>query len=256
MKRWRDRKGDEEDDKRLQEDLRSSPLPTHVAIITDGNGRWARQRGLHRTVGHKAGVQRVQEIVRAAHRLTIPVLTFYVFSTENWRRPADEVDFLLGLPSSLLRSHLSELMGFNVRVRIIGDRTTLPQKTRETIDEFEGSTGGNTGMILNFAVNYGSRDEIVQAVRAIARDAAAGKISPEEVDTSLFEQNLLTQGLPDPDLIIRTSGEMRVSNFLLWQLAYSELLFVDTLWPDFTAQQFHWALWDFQLRSRRYGSVD
>ncbi|SEN78974.1 isoprenyl transferase [Lihuaxuella thermophila] len=235
--------------------IKRAPLPKHVAIITDGNGRWAKKRGLPRTAGHAAGMKRVRETIRAADELGIQVLTFYSFSTENWKRPKDEVDYLMKLPIEFLKTDLQELIDRNVKVQMLGEKSQTPSQTQMALTEFEEKTKHNTGLILNFAINYGSRDEIVRAVRQIIDEVKKGNIDKDEVNEEVISRHLLTRGLPDPDLVIRTSGELRISNFLLWQLAYSELWFTDTLWPDFTPELFYQAIEDFQHRSRRYGAV-
>lgn len=239
----------------ILESIKKAPLPKHVAIITDGNGRWAKKRGLPRTAGHAAGMRRVREVIRAADEAGIQVLTFYSFSTENWKRPKEEVDFLMKLPVEFLKTDLQELIDRNVKVQMLGDKDDTPSFTRKALIEFEEKTKNNTGLILNFAINYGARSEILQAVKKIIDDVQNGHIDKEQINDELMGQYLLTKGLPDPDLIIRTSGEIRVSNFLLWQLAYSELFFTDLLWPDFTAKHFYLAIEDFQNRSRRFGAV-
>jgi undecaprenyl diphosphate synthase len=235
--------------------IKQATLPKHVAIITDGNGRWAKKRGLPRTAGHAQGMKRVRETIRAADELGIQVLTFYSFSTENWKRPKEEVDYLMKLPIEFLKTDLQELIDRNVKVQMLGEKSQTPSQTQKALTEFEEKTKHNTGLILNFAINYGSRDEIVRAVRQIIDEVKKGNIDKDQVDEELISRHLLTRGLPDPDLVIRTSGELRVSNFLLWQLAYSELWFTDTLWPDFTPELFYQAIADFQHRSRRYGAV-
>ncbi|MBA4496236.1 isoprenyl transferase [Paenactinomyces guangxiensis] len=239
----------------LLSSIRKFPLPEHVAIIMDGNGRWAKKRGLPRTAGHAAGMKRVRETIRAADELGIKVLTCYSFSTENWKRPKDEVAYLMKLPIEFLKTDLQELIDRNVKVQMLGEKSRTPSQTQLALTEFEEKTKHNTGLILNFAINYGSREEIVQAIREIIDEVQKGNIDKDQIDQDLINQHLLTRGLPDPDLIIRTSGEIRISNFLLWQLAYSELWFTDALWPDFTPELFYQAIEDFQRRSRRYGAV-
>ncbi|MGA9174372.1 MAG: isoprenyl transferase [Thermoactinomyces sp.] len=239
----------------LLEKIKKAPLPEHVAIITDGNGRWAKKRGLPRTAGHAAGMKRVREVIREADALGIKVLTFYSFSTENWKRPQEEVEYLMKLPIEFLKTDLKELIERNVKVQMLGEKSKTPSQTQRALIQFEEETKNNTGLILNFAINYGSRDEILRAVKNIIDDVQNGHIDKEQISEETMNQYLLTKGLPDPDLVIRTSGEIRVSNFLLWQLAYSELLFTDTLWPDFTAEHFYQAIAEFQRRSRRFGAV-
>lgn len=245
----------EQGKKELLEQIKKAPLPEHVAIITDGNGRWAKKRGLPRTAGHAAGMKRVREVIREADNLGIKVLTFYSFSTENWKRPQEEVEYLMKLPIEFLKTDLKELVERNVKVQMLGEKSKTPTQTQQALIKFEEETKHNTGLILNFAINYGSRDEILRAVKNIIDDVQNGHIDKEEIDEQTMNRYLLTKGLPDPDLVIRTSGEIRVSNFLLWQLAYSELLFTDTMWPDFTIEHFHQAIAEFQRRSRRFGAV-
>ncbi|TCS93170.1 isoprenyl transferase [Hazenella coriacea] len=251
--------GNEKKPNRSKEELlatiKKSSLPQHIAIITDGNGRWAKKRGLPRTAGHAAGMKRVREAIRAADELGVKVLTFYSFSTENWKRPQEEVDYLMKLPIEFLKTDLKELIDRNVKVQMIGEKSKTPSKTQAALLEFEEKTKQNTGLILNFAINYGSRDEIILAFKEIIDEVQKGNIDKDNINEEIVSQHLLTRGLPDPDLVIRTSGEIRVSNFLLWQLAYSELWFTDALWPDFTPEMFYLAIEDFQRRSRRYGAV-
>lgn len=230
-------------------------LPSHVAIITDGNGRWAKKRGLPRTAGHAAGMRRVRETIRAANDLGIEVLTFYSFSTENWKRPKEEVDYLMKLPVEFLKTDLQELVDRNVRVQMLGEKRQTPSFTQEALKEFEEKTKHNTGMVLNFAINYGSRDEILSMIHRIIYDVELGNIKKEDISEQVVSDRLLTKGLPDPDLVIRSSGEMRISNFLLWQIAYSEFWFTQVLWPDFTKEMFFQAIKEYQQRSRRYGSL-
>ncbi|HEY2870932.1 MAG TPA: isoprenyl transferase [Reyranella sp.] len=232
-----------------------SPGPHHVAIIMDGNGRWAKARGLPRVAGHRRGADAVRRVIRGAGELGIPVLTLFAFSTENWTRPADEVSDLMGLLRHYLRHELEELGRNGARLRVIGDRTRLAQDIVGDIADAEQRTCANTRIDVNICINYGSRDEIVQATRSLARKVEAGELAPEKIDESLFERELLTAGVPDPDLLIRTSGEQRISNFLLWQCAYAELVFVDTLWPDFGKDHLEQAVAEFRRRERRYGGV-
>jgi undecaprenyl diphosphate synthase len=232
-----------------------SPGPHHVAIIMDGNGRWAKARGLPRVAGHRRGADAVRRVIRGAGELGIPVLTLFAFSTENWTRPADEVSDLMGLLRHYLRHELEELGRNGARLRVIGDRTRLAQDIVGDIVDAEQRTRANTRIDVNICINYGSRDEIVRATRSLARKAAAGELAPEKIDEGLFERELLTAGVPDPDLLIRTSGEQRISNFLLWQCAYAELVFVDTLWPDFGKDHLEQAVVEFRRRERRYGGV-
>ncbi|MBV8189668.1 MAG: isoprenyl transferase [Alphaproteobacteria bacterium] len=232
-----------------------SPGPAHVAIIMDGNGRWAKARGLPRAAGHRRGADAVRRVVRGAGELGIPMLTLFAFSTENWARPADEVADLMGLLRHYLRSELDELLRNGARLRVIGNREGLPEDIVRGISDAERQTQSNTRIDVNICVNYGARDEILQATRNLARRVAAGELSPERIDEQHFERELLTAGLPDPDLVIRTSGEQRISNFLLWQCAYAELVFVDTLWPDFGKDHLQQAIAEFRRRERRYGGI-
>jgi undecaprenyl diphosphate synthase len=236
-------------------DIRKAPLPQHVAIMKDGNGRWAQQRGLPRTAGHAVGMKRAREIIRATDEIGIKILTFYSFSTENWKRPQPEIDYLMKLPIQFIKTDLQELVERNVKVRMLGEKHKLPADTQSVFAELEEKTKQNTGLILNFAVNYGARNEIVRAVQQIIDEVEKGNIDKEQITEETFGQYLLTKGLPDPDLLIRPSGVVRISNFLLWQIAYSELWFTDVLWPDFTTEIFYRAIADFQSRSRRYGAV-
>jgi undecaprenyl diphosphate synthase len=229
--------------------------PTHVAIIMDGNGRWAKARGLPRFAGHERGAEAVREAVEGAGNLGIRYLTLYAFSSENWKRPEREVNDLMGLLRVYVKRELADLHRNNVRLRFIGNHTVLPQDIQNLIAGAEERTRENGGLNLVIALNYGGHHDIVNACRSLARDAVDGRIAVEEIDEAAFASRLDTHGIPDPDLLIRTSGEQRLSNFLLWQLAYSELMFVDTLWPDFTKQHLALAVADFQQRERRYGAT-
>jgi undecaprenyl diphosphate synthase len=229
--------------------------PTHVAIIMDGNGRWARARGLPRAAGHRRGADAVRRTVRGAGELGIGYLTLYGFSSENWKRPADEVDDLMKLLRIYLRGEIAELHRNNVRMRVIGNRQRLAPDIISLIDHAEQQTAANSGLTLVIALNYGGRDEITEAVRALAQEVAAGRLSRDAISETVIAETLTTSGIPDPDLIIRTSGEKRLSNFLLWQSAYSELLFLDVLWPDFTKNDLEQAITEFHRRDRRYGAV-
>ena len=230
-------------------------LPRHVAIIMDGNGRWARKRHLPRQAGHVAGVSAVREVVRAACDLNLENLTLFAFSSENWKRPATEVGALMGLFRLYFRNDLDELVARGARVRIIGNRLRVENDIRQMIENAEGRTVGNTGINLTFAFDYGGQEEIAAAARELARAAAEGRLDPETITPELVSSRLFTSGLPEPDLVIRTSGERRLSNFLLWQSAYAELLFVDTLWPDFGRKEFLDALGQFSQRERRFGAL-
>ncbi|MDR6224202.1 isoprenyl transferase [Desmospora profundinema] len=244
------------DDEKWIPRLQEGPIPKHVAIIMDGNGRWAKKRGMPRVAGHRAGMKSVRNVTRAADDLgEIEALTLYSFSTENWKRPKDEVNFLMSLPEEFIRTDLDELVERNIQVRMLGNKEGLPAHTLEAIGKFEEATADNTGMILNFAMNYGSRFEIIEATRRIIDEVKSGKLDRDDVDENVFNEFLLTATLPEPDLMIRTSGEVRISNFMLWQLAYSELWFTDVHWPDFGREKFFEAIQDFQRRSRRYGAV-
>ncbi|MFG6115086.1 isoprenyl transferase [Halobacillus sp. MO56] len=230
-------------------------LPRHVAIIMDGNGRWAKSKGLPRIAGHKEGMNVVKKIVRHASNLGIEVLTLYAFSTENWKRPKTEVEFLMKLPMEFLNTYLPELIEKNVRVETIGDFERLPEHTKTAVQEAKDRTKNNTGLILNFALNYGSRYEMVEAVKVVADEVKQGNLDVDEIDEGCISRHLYTADLKEPDLLIRTSGEQRLSNFLLWQLAYSEFWFTDVYWPDFDEAYFEKALYDYQNRKRRYGGV-
>ena len=232
-----------------------SSIPEHVAIIMDGNGRWAKQRGLPRVMGHRRGVEAVRETVRAAGDCGISYLTLFAFSSENWRRPESEVSDLMGLLKAFIRRDLAELHRENVRVRIIGDRQGLKTDIRSLLEEAEQMTAGNTKLTLVIAFNYGSRDEITRATASIARDVAEGRLSADAITPEMISSRLDTSGMPDPDLIIRTSGEERLSNFLLWQAAYSEFLFVPEYWPDFDRQRFFSAIEHYATRYRRLGAL-
>ena len=231
-------------------------FPRHVAIIMDGNGRWARRRGLPRQAGHSAGAKVVRNIVTEAARLGIEVLTLYSFSIENWRRPREEINALMHLYADYLRKERPTLMEHNIRLKHLGRREGLPESVLKELDASLEATRNNTGMWLCLALNYGGRVELIEAVRSIARDVAAGKISPEQIDESVISNALDTAGLPDPDLLIRTAGEMRISNFLLWQISYAEFYVIDTLWPDVTEEDFRQAIRAYAGRHRRFGGVE
>ncbi len=237
-------------------DKTPSHLPKHVAIIMDGNGRWARKRLLPREAGHYAGMGAVRETVRAACDMGLENLTLFAFSSENWKRPKTEVGALMGLFRAYFRSDMDELVERNIRMRIIGHRGRVANDIQQMIEESEKRTIGNTGMNLTFAFDYGGQEEIVAATRELARAAADGRLDPETITPELFAARLFTSALPSPDLVIRTSGEHRLSNFLLWQSAYAELLFLDILWPDFDRAALENALAQFEGRERRFGAVD
>jgi undecaprenyl diphosphate synthase len=231
------------------------PALEHVAIIMDGNGRWAKARGLPRTAGHKKGVDAVRRVISAARELGVRYLTLFGFSSENWRRPADEVSDLMQLLRFYLRSELAELHRNGVRLRIIGDRNRLAPDIVQLIEGAENHTGDNAGLTVMVALSYGARQEIVDAARRLATEAAAGTLDPATIDDAALAGRLYAPDIPDPDLIIRTSGEKRISNFLLWQAAYAEFLFVDTLWPDFQKSDLEAALDEYHRRERRFGAT-
>lgn len=230
-------------------------LPRHVAFIMDGNGRWAQQRGLPRIAGHKAGVDSLRKTIGHALKLKLEYLTLFSFSSENWSRPVSEVEAIMGLLRRFVRSDLAELNAKNVRIKIIGSKDNLPSDILNYLIEAERTTEANTGMTLIVAFNYGARDEICRAVQKIARKVADGQLSPDDINETMLGNELDTVGLPDPDLLIRTSGESRLSNFLLWQNAYTEFVFLDVFWPDFAEGDFDQALESFAKRDRRYGNV-
>ncbi len=230
--------------------------PRHVAIIMDGNGRWAQRRGKPRTAGHRQGASTAHEIIEHAARLKLDQLTLYSFSIENWRRPADEVATLMNLYLEYLRSQRKLMMENNIRFRQIGRRDGLPAEVLREIDDTMAALDANTGMTLCLAVNYGARAELVDAARSIGRRVAAGDLSPDAIDEQLIQDNLYTRGMPDPDLLIRTAGEMRVSNFLLWQISYAELYVTNVCWPEFTAAHFDEALATYARRQRRFGGLE
>ena len=230
-------------------------LPRHIAIIMDGNGRWAKDRGLPRIMGHQAGVKTVQEIVAAARELGIQVLTLYAFSTENWQRPPQEVMMLMGLLKTYLQSELNKMVREGIQLRCIGQQDKLPADVREILDKVVNDTAGSTGMVLNLALSYGGRAEIIQAVQALAAQCVAGTLDYHEISEAMLGQHLYTAGLPDPDLVIRTSGEYRLSNFLLWQASYAEIYVTETKWPDFTRAALIEAIQCFQQRQRRFGKT-
>ena len=236
-------------------DINLETIPSHVSIIMDGNGRWATARGLDRTEGHKAGVLSLREAVTTSVRLGLDVLSVYAFSTENWKRPQREVDLLMRLFAETLLKELPLFHQENVKLRFFGDLDALPEKTRKTFQRGLDETAQNTGMTFALAVNYGSRAELIRAAVLLANQIAEGSVSADSVTPADLEKNLYTAGLPDPDLLIRTSGELRLSNYLLWQLAYSELYVTQTYWPDFSKWDFLRAIKDYQGRERRFGGV-
>ncbi|WP_142847018.1 isoprenyl transferase [Telmatospirillum sp. J64-1] len=229
--------------------------PVHVAIIMDGNGRWAKARGLPRTAGHKRGVDAVRTVIEAAGKLGISYLTLYGFSSENWRRPETEVRDLMGLLRLFLRSQIADLHKNGICLKVIGERNRLAPDIVRQIEEAEALTAANNGLVLTVALSYGGRQELAEAARRLAADVAAGRMTVDQIDEESLGARLYTAGTPDPDLIIRTSGEQRISNFLLWQSAYAEFVFVDTLWPDFSASDLEAAIGTFQRRERRYGAA-
>jgi undecaprenyl diphosphate synthase len=239
----------------LPSDLDKSRLPQHIAVIMDGNGRWAKRRGLPRIMGHQRGVDALKDLLRCCRDWGIPALTAYAFSTENWGRPLEEVEFLMTLFERVLRRELQEMMAENVRIRFVGNLEALPTSLQDEIERSMQDTKGNWGIQFTIATNYGGRQEIIQACQAIAAQVQQGLISVNDIDETLFESHLYTSGIPSPDLLIRTSGEMRISNFLLWQMAYAEIHVTQTLWPDFDRIQFHKALLAYQQRDRRFGKV-
>ncbi|MFH1161201.1 MAG: isoprenyl transferase [bacterium] len=237
----------------LKEQINKGKLPHHVAVIMDGNGRWARKQGFVRVKGHEKGVGAVRATVEAAAELGINYLTLYAFSTENWNRPKYEIDALMRLLVQSIHNEMKTLMDNNIRLTTIGDILSLPLNSQRELQKAMAKTSANTGLTLVLALSYSSRWEILEATREIARRIASGELNPEEVDLNVFTAHLSTRGIPDPELLIRTSGEFRISNFLLWQIAYTELYFTSTLWPDFTKEEFYQAILDFQNRERRFG---
>ncbi len=231
------------------------PMPAHIAIIMDGNGRWAKARGLPRTAGHRAGAQSVRRTVAAAIELGVSYLTLYGFSSENWKRPMSEVEDLMGLLRRHLQSEIAEMHKERIRLRVIGDRARLPADIARLIADAEKRTSAGDRLTVTMAISYGGRQDIVEAARYLAAEVAAGRLSPEAIDEQVFARSLSTDGIPDPDLVIRTSGEKRISNFLLWQSAYSEFVFADKLWPDFGKDDLAAAIEEFQRRDRRYGAA-
>ncbi len=230
-------------------------IPQHVAIILDGNGRWAKSKGMPRNYGHAQGSKNVEKICEEAWRMGIKYLTVYAFSTENWNRPKDEVDALMKLLRNYMKTCLKTAKKNDMKIRVIGDLRKLDEDIRSRIAELEEATKDNGGLNFQIAINYGSRDEIIRGVKKLAADCAAGKLQAEDIDDQIFECYLDTHDIPDPDLMIRTSGELRLSNFLLWQLAYTEFYFTDVLWPDFSKEELLKAIEHYNARDRRYGGV-
>jgi len=248
----------------LNSDLSSPPvseldntrLPAHVAIIMDGNGRWAKKKLLNRVKGHEKGADTVRAIVRASREIGISVVTLYAFSTENWQRPQIEVNALMGLLERFLKSEKEELTSNNIRLSSIGQIQRLPGKTLKVLEDVKAATSENDGMRLNLALSYGGRAELLQMVSRVAHKVKSGRLDPDAIDEKVVVDHLYTSGMPDPDLLIRTSGEMRLSNFLLWQVAYAEIFVTDTLWPDFSREEYIRILGEYQRRDRRFGKVD
>ncbi|CAD2076420.1 Ditrans,polycis-undecaprenyl-diphosphate synthase ((2E,6E)-farnesyl-diphosphate specific) [Jeotgalicoccus aerolatus] len=232
------------------------PVPEHIAMIMDGNGRYAKLRNLPRIKGHYEGMQNVKRIVRHAADINLKYLTLYAFSTENWARPKSEVNYLLKLPTDFLSTFLPELIEKNVKVKTIGDFEALPKHTRKAVSTAIDKTAENTGLTLVFALNYGGRDELIGAVKDIAADISAGRLQADNIDSKTIDDYLMTKNMPDPEMIIRTSGEYRLSNFLLWQASYSELFFSNTLWPEFSTDELDDLILQYQKRERRFGGLN
>jgi undecaprenyl diphosphate synthase len=239
----------------IKKDINLNKLPAHVAIIMDGNGRWAKLQGAARIFGHQNGVKSVKETVEAAAELGIKYLTLYAFSTENWNRPGDEVSALMELLVKTIHAETPTLNKNNIRLLTIGDTNSLPEKCIKQLNEAMAETSKNTGLSLVLALSYSAKWEIVNAVKQIAEEAKNGKLNPQDITESLFESKLSTKGIPNPELMIRTSGEHRISNFLVWQLAYAEFYFTDVLWPDFRKEHFYQAIVNYQQRERRFGKT-
>ena len=237
----------------LERLVQERPLPRHVGIIMDGNGRWAELRDLPRVEGHREGSASVREVTRCARRMGVQALTLYAFSSQNWARPAEEVAALMELLREYLESERAEILENGIRLNAIGEVEKLPRFVKEPLDRLRADSANNTGMVLTLALSYGGREELAQAARRMAEAACKGELKPEQLDTQTFESYLWTNGLPPLDLVVRTSGEQRISNFLLWQLAYAELCFTDILWPDFRAEAFLRCLAQYQQRERRFG---
>jgi undecaprenyl diphosphate synthase len=233
----------------------SQKIPSHIAIIMDGNGRWAESRGLDRTFGHQNGVESVREAIKGCRELGVKFLTLYAFSTENWNRPKDEVAFLMGLLVDAIHSEVSALIENDIRLETIGDISMLPEASKIALVEAKARTSNCASMQLNLALNYGSKHEIIQATKSLAEDTLSGKLQLSDIDEDVFSSYLFTKGIPDPEILIRTSNEMRLSNFLLWQLAYAELFFLPIFWPDFRKEHLMKCVTDFQNRERRFGKT-
>lgn len=230
-------------------------IPNHVAIIMDGNGRWAKKRFLPRTAGHQEGMKRVMDIVEVAKKLNIKYLSLYAFSTENWKRPQEEIDGLMKILVYYIRSELDKIHKNNIRIQVMGDITKLPKTPKGEVEKAMEKTKNNSKMILNIGLNYGGRDEIIYGIKNILEDIKMGKIDEDDITTELFSKYIYTQNLPDPDLLIRPSGELRLSNFMLYQIAYTEFWFSDIYWPDFKEEYFYKAIIDYQKRNRRFGGI-
>ncbi len=237
------------------EQINKDKLPRHIAIIMDGNGRWAEKRSLNRIAGHRTGIKKAKEVIRSCRELGIEVLTLYAFSTENWKRPQREIKALMALLKRFLRAEGKELIENNIRLNTIGNIVDLPKDVSQVLQEVMQKTKRNTGMVLNAALSYSGRDEIIRAVKNIIAHVQQGEMTTKQVNEEIFSQYLFTSGLPDPDLLIRTSGELRISNFLLWQMAYTEIYVTDILWPDFNKDNLIDAIADYQKRERRYGLI-
>ena len=240
---------------KIKQEVDFSNLPSHIGVIMDGNGRWAKKRGLPRSAGHSKGADTLKKIVTEFNKIGIKYITVYAFSTENWKRPKDEVDYLMNLLLNYLKDAENTLAGENVVIRAIGSRAELSEEIREQIVKTEKFTEKNSGIVMNIALNYGAREEIVHAAEQIAEEVKNGVLAPQDISAKTISEHLYTKNQPDPDLIIRTSGEERLSNFLLWQAAYSEFWFTDKLWPDFGVKDLYEAIADFQKRGRRFGGV-
>ena len=235
--------------------LAHGTIPRHIAVIMDGNGRWAKQRGWMRPHGHRAGADAVVNCVEACQSIGVEFLTLYAFSTENWKRPALEVDALMGLLEKFLKEKTPTLMEKNVRLQAIGRLSLLPDRCRKQLDSSIAQTSGNTGLTMVLALSYGSREEILDGIQSVIQDVQTGKLDPAAIDATVFSQHLYTSAYPDPELLVRTSGEMRISNFLLWQISYAELVVIDKLWPDFKHEDLFGCVGEFQGRQRRFGGV-
>ena len=241
--------------KSSKQTIDKNKMPRHVAIIMDGNGRWAKKKFMPRTMGHRAGMSSLKKVVRACDDMGIAILTVFAFSTENWKRPSDEVSYLMQLLAEFMQKELDELHQNNVRIQVLGDYNLLPLNCCVEIQRALQMTRNNTGLIFNIALNYGARQEIMDAAKKIAVKIAGGEMQADDLNEEIFSALLYTSGMPDPDLLIRSSGEMRISNFLLWQIAYTELVVVDTLWPDFTENDLVQAVLEYQQRDRKFGGL-